>query len=282
MTENVTVADDSKGLYFRDLGREKLLSAEEETELFKQMEAGDNTARDRLLRANLRLVVSIANRYAHGREFLQDLAQEGCLGLMKAVEKFDCRKGFRFSTYATNWIHQAVAGAFYGKMRTIRLPSHITERINKIARVSRELAKTLGREPTDTEIAGVLGWETRRVAAVKNADKQPVRLNIPAGDKGDAPLVSLVADKNAEDPVEAAAFAMFQEEIARALATLPSRDRKVVRMRYGLDDGCPQTMENVGKHLGVSRERVRQIEVKALRRLRLPKVSAGLRDYLYS
>jgi RNA polymerase primary sigma factor len=276
------MADDSAGIYFRDIGRENLLSAEEKTELFQKMEAGDKAARDRLITANLRLVVSIANKYAHGGQHLPDLIQEGNLGLMKAVEKFDYRRGFRFSTYATNWIHQAVAGAFYGKMRTIRLPSHITARINKIARVSRELAKTLGREPADTEIAGVLGWETRQVAAVKNADKQPVRLNMPTGDKGDAPLVSLVADKNVEDPVEAATFAMLQEEIARALATLPVRDRKVVRMRYGLDDGCPQTMEDVGKHLGVSRERVRQIEVKALCRLRLSKLSAGLRDYLYS
>ncbi|MDR2786344.1 MAG: sigma-70 family RNA polymerase sigma factor [Treponema sp.] len=273
---------DITGLYFKDIGREKLLSAEQVTELFKKMEAGDKTAREHLIRANLRLVVSIANKYAYGGQRLPDLVQEGNIGLMKAVEKFDYRRGFMFSTYASWWIRQAIIRAMPGA-RAIRLPSHITARINKIARKTYELAQTLGREPNDAEIAGSLGWETRQVAFVKKAAQEPGRLNTPAGgEEEDGSLWDIVADRNAEDPMEAAFLTMMRESINRAFSPMPSKEQDMARMRFGLDDGCPRTLKDVGKHFGVSRERVRQIETKTLRWLRSPKVSAGLRDYLYS
>jgi RNA polymerase primary sigma factor len=277
---NVTLADDSEGPCFRRLGCGKLLSAEEETELFKRMEEGDKTARNRLLNANIRLVILVTKNYAGSGQRFFDLVQEGSIGLIRAVEKFDWRKGFRFSTYAAWWIRQAVIRAASGEARTIRLPSYMTGRINKVARVSRELAQTLGREPADTEIAGSLGWETRQVTFAKNAAREPASLDAPTGGEEDASLVGMVADKNAEDPVETAAFAMLREEIARLLSTLPVRARKVVKMRFGLDDGCPQTLEDVGRYLKVSRERVRQIEVNTLRRLRRPNVSGRLKEYL--
>ncbi|MDR2784302.1 MAG: sigma-70 family RNA polymerase sigma factor [Treponema sp.] len=281
MAANVTLADDSTGLYFRDLGRERLLTAEEETELFRRMEEGDEAARNRLLKANLRLVVSVAKNYARWGRRLPDLIQEGNIGLIRAVEKFDWRRGLRFSTYAAWWIRQAIIRSI-SEARAIRLPSYMIGRINKVARVSRGLAQSLGREPCDEEIAGSLGWETRQVAFVKNAAREHVSLDTPAGGEEDAPPMNTVANENAEDPMEAAALTMLREDIDRVLSPLPSRDRKVVRMRFGLDDGCPRTLKDVGKHFGVSRERVRQIETKTLHHLRNPKVSAGLRDYLYS
>jgi RNA polymerase primary sigma factor len=279
MMANAVLADNSDGLYFKALGRERLLSAEEETALFKKMEEGDETARERLLTANLRLVVSVAKNYAGGGQRLFDLVQEGNMGLIRAVEKFDWRKGFRFSTYATCWIRQAVSRAVSGE-GTMRLPSYMTARVNKAARVSRDLAQSLGREPTDAEIAVSLGWETRQVAFVKNAAREPVSLDTPVGEEADAPLASMVADKSAEDPVKAAASAMLREEIARTLSPLPVRVRNIIRMRFGLDDGCAQSLEDVGRRFNVSRERVRQIEVNTRRWLRRPEVGGRLRDYL--
>jgi RNA polymerase primary sigma factor len=277
---NVISTDDAKGFRIRGLGREKLLTAEEEIELFKRMEEGDETARNRLLNANIRLVALVVKNYAGGGQRFFDLFQEGSMGLIRAVEKFDWRKGFRFSTYAAWWIRQAIIRAAPGEARSIYLPSHITRQINKVARVSHGLAQSLGREPTDTEIAGSLGWETRQVVFIKNAALKPVSLDTPASEEEDAPLASVVADKNAEDPVDAAVAALLREEIARVLSILPARERNMVRMRFGLDDGCPQTLEDVSRCFKVSRERVRQIEVNILRRLRHPEVSGRLREYL--
>jgi RNA polymerase primary sigma factor len=277
-----TMELDITGLCFKDMSREKLLSAEQTVELFKKMEKGDKAARDRLIRANLRLVASIANEYARGRPCLPDFIQEGYFGLIKAVEKFDYRKGFMLSTYASWWIRQAITRAMSGEARAIDLPAHIIARINKVARKACELTQTLGREPKDTEIAASLGWTVDQVRAVEDAAREPVSLDTPAGEEGGASLGDLAADRNAEDPMEAAARAMLREAIDQALAPLPLRDRKVLRMRSGLDDGCPRTLKDVGSHLGVSRERVRQIEARTLRYLRSPKVSAKLRDYLYS
>jgi RNA polymerase primary sigma factor len=271
--------DDLEGLCFRGLGREKLLSAEEETELFKRMEEGDEAAKNRLFNANLRLVASVAKNYAGGGQRLLEFFQEGSIGLIRAVEKFDWRKGFRFSTYATWWIRQAIIRAAPGGA-SIRLPSYMTGQVHKVARVSSDLAQSLGREPADTEIAGILGWETRKVAFVKNAAREPVSLDTPTGEEEDEPLAGMVADKNAEDPMEAAASAMLREEFVRVLSTLPVRVQKMMRMRFGLDDGCPQTLEDVGRYFKVSRERVRQIEANTLRWLRRPEVSGRLREYL--
>jgi RNA polymerase primary sigma factor len=270
---------DITGLYFKDIGREKLLSPEQVTELFTQMEAGDKSAGERLITANLRLVVSIASRYARG-DRLPDLIQEGCFGLMRAVEKFDYRKGFMFSTYASWWIRQAITRAIPGEKRTLRLPSHIAARINKISRKTYELAQTLGREPSKAEIAGSLGWTVERLGFLGGAACEPVSLDTPVGEEEDGSLGVLVADSKAEDPMEAAALTMLREAINRALSPLPSRDRQMVRMRFGLDDGCPRALKDVGRHFGVSRERVRQIETRALCWLRSPGVSAKLRDYL--
>jgi RNA polymerase primary sigma factor len=272
--------NDSEVSYFRGLGREKLLSAAAEAELFKRMEAGDKTARTRLLNANTRLVVSVAKNYAGAGPRFSDLFQAGSLGLIRAVEKFDWRRGLRFSTYASWWIRQAVIRAASSDERTIRLPSYMAGRINKVARVSRELTQSLGREPTDAEIAGSLGWEPRQVASAQNAARQPVSLDAPAGEEDDTPLAGMVADKGAEDPVEAAASVMLREEFARLLSTLPLRVRKIIRLRFGLDDGCPRSLEDLSRRFNISRERVRQIVVNTQRWFRRPDVGGRLREYV--
>jgi RNA polymerase primary sigma factor len=280
MTANATPANEVDRLCFRDPGCTQPLSAEEETELFKRMEGGDRTARSRLLNANSKLVALVANNFAKGGERFEEFFQEGNIGLIKALERFDWRRGFKFSTYAVYWIRQAVIQAASVGARIIRLPTYMAGRINRIARVSRELAQSLGREPADREIAGILGWETRDVALVKKAAQEPTSLDAPAGGEEDASLASMVADKRAEDPVTAAAFAMLREEIARVLSTLTAREQKVMRMRYGLGGGCPQSLEDVARSLGISRERVRQIEANTLRRLQRPSVGGRLREYL--
>jgi RNA polymerase primary sigma factor len=281
----VSLADDSIGLYFREIGREKFLSVEQERNLFKQMESGDNTAaisaKNRLIKANLRLVVSIAKNYVQWGQCLSDLIQEGNIGLIKAVEKFEYRKGFRFSTCATWWIRQAIT-RFISEARAIRLPAYLTVRINKVNRQSRELMQELGREPTAEEIDRALGWNAGQVNFIMNAVWKFVRLEEPMGDEKNSSFLDVIGNKNAEDPASRAVQTLLQEAIAEVLSGFPSREREVVRMRFGLEDGCSLTLEKAGRRINVSRERVRQLEAKALCRLRHPEVSAGLRDYLYS
>jgi RNA polymerase primary sigma factor len=274
----VSLADDSTRIYFREIGREKLLTAEQEAELFKQMESGLVSAKDRLVRANLRLVVSIAKNYAQ-RGRLSDLVQEGNIGLIKAMEKFDYRQGYRFSTYAAWWIRQAIIRSI-SEARTIRLPAYLAARINKVNRVSRELMQELGRVPGDEEIAGRLGWSAGKVRFVMDADRNPVSLEAPIGGEEDSSFSDFAVDKNAEDPASRAVLTLLREAIAETLSRLPSREREVLRMRYGLDDGCSRTLEEVGRCIKLSRERVRQLDVKAMRRLRHPQYSRKLKEYL--
>jgi RNA polymerase primary sigma factor len=275
----VVPADDFTGLYFREIGRGELLSAEQETELFKQMESGVIGAKDRLIKANLRFVVSIAKNYAQGR-CLSDLVQEGNIGLIRAVEKFDYRKGFRFSTYAIWWIRQAITcSSVYEK--TIRLPVYMTARINKLNRVSRELTQGLGRKPAGEETARTLGWTTGQVNFVMNAAVQaPVSLEASADEKDNARPADFAKDKTTEDPAFRAVQTLLREDLTEALSRLPSREREVIRTRFGLDDGCSQTLEEVGRRFKVSRERVRQFETTALRRLRHSEYSHKLKEYM--
>ena len=277
--EGVSIEDPVR-MYLKEIGKVPLLSAEEEIELAKRMEQGDENAKKRLAEANLRLVVSIAKRYVgRGRLFL-DLIQEGNLGLIKAVEKFDYRKGYKFSTYATWWIRQAITRAIADQARTIRIPVHMVETINKLIRVSRQLLQELGREPTPEEIAEEMDMPVDRVREILKISQEPVSLETPIGEEEDSHLGDFIQDDNVPVPADAAAFTLLKEQLVEVLGTLTEREQKVLRLRFGLDDGRARTLEEVGKEFNVTRERIRQIEAKALRKLRHPSRSRKLKDYL--
>ncbi len=277
--EGVSLEDPVR-MYLKEIGKVPLLSAQEELELAKKMEQGDEVAKNRLAEANLRLVVSIAKRYVgRGMQFL-DLIQEGNLGLIKAVEKFDYRKGYKFSTYATWWIRQAITRAIADQARTIRIPVHMVETINKLIRVQRQLLQELGREPGPEEIAKEMGIPVERVREIQKISQEPVSLETPIGEEEDSHLGDFIEDDHMPTPQEAAAFTLLQEQIREVLGTLTDREQKVLRLRFGLDDGRQRTLEEVGKEFNVTRERIRQIEAKALRKLRHPTRAKKLRDYL--
>jgi len=272
--------DDPVKMYLKEIGKVPLLSAEEEIELAKRMEAGDEAAKKKLAEANLRLVVSIAKRYVGRGMLFLDLIQEGNLGLIKAVEKFDYRKGYKFSTYATWWIRQAITRAIADQARTIRIPVHMVETINKLIRVSRQLLQELGREPLPEEIAEEMDIPVERVREILKISQEPVSLETPIGEEEDSHLGDFIQDENVPVPAEAAAFTLLKEQLVEVLGTLTEREQKVLRLRFGLDDGRARTLEEVGKEFNVTRERIRQIEAKALRKLRHPSRSRKLRDYL--
>jgi len=271
--------DDPVRMYLKEIGRVNLLTAKQEVELAKEMEAGSEEARHHLTEANLRLVVSVAKKYLNrGLSFL-DLIQEGNLGLMRAVEKFDYKRGFKFSTYATWWIRQAITRAIADQARTIRIPVHMVDTLNQLARVSRALLEQLGREPTEEELAYGMGITVDKVQELKKISQQPVSLESPIGEEEDSHLGDFVEDKMAIAPLEAASEAMFRNEVEDILATLRPRERRVVQLRFGLVDDEPRTLEEVGRRMGLTRERIRQIEATALRKLRHPSRSKVLRDY---
>ncbi len=272
--------DDPVRMYLKEIGRVPLLSADEEIELAKRMEQGDEEAKRRLAEANLRLVVSIAKRYVGRGMLFLDLIQEGNLGLIKAVEKFDYIKGFKFSTYATWWIRQAITRAIADQARTIRIPVHMVETINKLIRVSRQLLQELGREPAPEEIAKVMDIPVERVREIMKIAQEPVSLETPIGEEEDSHLGDFIPDEDAPAPAEAASFILLKEQLEEVLETLTPREEKVLRLRFGLDDGRTRTLEEVGQEFGVTRERIRQIEAKALRKLRHPSRSKKLKDYL--
>ena len=272
--------EDPVRMYLKEIGKVPLLSAEEEIELAKRMEEGDEQAKQKLAEANLRLVVSIAKRYVGRGMLFLDLIQEGNLGLIKAVEKFDYRKGYKFSTYATWWIRQAITRAIADQARTIRIPVHMVETINKLIRVSRQLLQELGREPTPEEIAAELDMPVERVREILKISQEPVSLETPIGEEEDSHLGDFIQDDNVPVPAEAAAQTLLKEQLDEVLDTLTEREQKVLRLRFGMNDGRARTLEEVGKEFDVTRERIRQIEAKALRKLRHPSRSRKLRDYL--
>lgn len=272
--------EDPVRMYLKEIGKVPLLSAEEEIDLAKRMADGDEEAKKRLAEANLRLVVSIAKRYVGRGMLFLDLIQEGNLGLIKAVEKFDYHKGFKFSTYATWWIRQAITRAIADQARTIRIPVHMVETINKLIRVSRQLLQELGREPTPEEIAEELDMPVERVREILKISQEPVSLETPIGEEEDSHLGDFIQDDNVPVPAEAAAATLLKEQLGEVLDTLTEREQKVLRLRFGMNDGRARTLEEVGKEFDVTRERIRQIEAKALRKLRHPSRSRKLRDYL--
>ena len=272
--------EDPVRMYLKEIGKVPLLSADEEIELAKRMSEGDEEAKKRLAEANLRLVVSIAKRYVGRGMLFLDLIQEGNLGLIKAVEKFDYQKGFKFSTYATWWIRQAITRAIADQARTIRIPVHMVETINKLIRVSRQLLQELGREPLPEEIAEELDMPVERVREILKISQEPVSLETPIGEEEDSHLGDFIQDDNVPVPAEAAAATLLKEQLNEVLDTLTEREQKVLRLRFGMNDGRARTLEEVGKEFDVTRERIRQIEAKALRKLRHPSRSRKLRDYL--
>ena len=277
--EGISIEDPVR-MYLKEIGKVPLLSAEEEIDLAQRMEQGDESAKKRLAEANLRLVVSIAKRYVGRGMLFLDLIQEGNLGLIKAVEKFDYRKGYKFSTYATWWIRQAITRAIADQARTIRIPVHMVETINKLIRVSRQLLQELGREPTPEEIAEEMHMSVERVREILKISQEPVSLETPIGEEEDSHLGDFIQDDNVPVPADAAAFTLLKEQLVEVLGTLTDREQKVLRLRFGLDDGRARTLEEVGKEFNVTRERIRQIEAKALRKLRHPSRSRKLKDYL--
>ncbi|WP_298592786.1 RNA polymerase sigma factor RpoD [uncultured Mitsuokella sp.] len=272
--------DDPVRMYLKEIGRVPLLTAEEEVALAKRMENGEEEAQRRLAEANLRLVVSIAKRYVGRGMLFLDLIQEGNLGLIKAVEKFDYNKGYKFSTYATWWIRQAITRAIADQARTIRIPVHMVETINKLIRVSRQLLQQLGREPLPEEIAKEMEISVERVREIMKIAQEPVSLETPIGEEEDSHLGDFIEDQDAPAPADAASFMLLKEQLEEVLDTLTPREEKVLRLRFGLDDGRARTLEEVGQNFGVTRERIRQIEAKALRKLRHPSRSRKLKDFL--
>jgi RNA polymerase primary sigma factor len=277
--EGVSIEDPVR-MYLKEIGKVPLLSAEEEIELAKRMEEGDQDAKKRLAEANLRLVVSIAKRYVGRGMLFLDLIQEGNLGLIKAVEKFDCSKGFKFSTYATWWIRQAITRAIADQARTIRIPVHMVETINKLSRYQRQLTLELNREPTDEELGKKMGMPVEKVREVIKIAQDPVSLETPIGEEDDSHLGDFVKDERSMSPEEYTIHEMLKDEISDILLTLTEREEQVLRLRFGLDDGSCKTLEEVGQMFGVTRERIRQIEAKALRKLRHPSRSRKLKDFL--
>ena len=279
MPEGVNIEDPVR-MYLKEIGKVPLLTPEEEIDLAKRMEMGDESAKKRLAEANLRLVVSIAKRYVgRGMQFL-DLIQEGNLGLIKAVEKYDYSKGFKFSTYATWWIRQAITRSIADQARTIRIPVHMVETINRLIRTSRQLLQELGREPLPEELAKKLDMPVDRVRAIMKISQDPVSLETPIGEEEDSHLGDFIQDEHVQIPVDAATYTLLHEQLMEVLDTLTDREQKVLRLRFGLDDGRPRTLEEVGREFNVTRERIRQIEAKALRKLRHPSRSRKLKDYL--
>lgn len=272
--------DDPVRMYLKEIGKVPLLQPEEEVELAQRIERGDQRAKKKLAEANLRLVVSIAKRYVGRGMLFLDLIQEGNLGLIKAVEKFNYRKGFKFSTYATWWIRQAITRAIADQARTIRIPVHMVETINKLIRISRQLLQELGREPHPEEVAKIMEMPVDKVREIMKIAQEPVSLETPIGEEEDSHLGDFIPDDEAPAPAEAAAFTMLKEQLINVLDTLTPREEKVLRLRFGLDDGRARTLEEVGKEFNVTRERIRQIEAKALRKLRHPSRSKKLKDYL--
>ena len=277
--EGVSV-DDPVRMYLKEIGKVPLLSPDEEIELAKKIELGDEAAKKKLAEANLRLVVSIAKRYVGRGMQLLDLIQEGNLGLIKAVEKFDYRKGYKFSTYATWWIRQAITRAIADQARTIRIPVHMVETINRLVRTQRQLVQKLGREATPEELARELDMPVDRVREIMKISQDPVSLETPIGEEEDSHLGDFIQDDNVEVPADAATYTLLHEQLMEVLSTLTEREQKVLRLRFGLDDGRPRTLEEVGRQFNVTRERIRQIEAKALRKLRHPSRSKVLKDYL--